>query len=123
MTTSLTADPVFSNWHILLTAAITAVFAAAGALWRLGRGAWTDTVGIMLAAGLSVFLWRASANMPQLNADGLPGFSADDWLAPVVTYLFVSLYGTARPVRDQQRFTQTRALAVVASLAVNVITI
>jgi hypothetical protein len=123
MTTSLAADPVFSHAHILLTAVVTAGFAAGGALWRLGRGAWMDVAGLMLATGLSVFLWRASANMPQLNADGLPGFSANDWLAPVVTYLFVSLYGTARPVQDQRRFTQTRALTVLASLAVNVITI
>ncbi len=123
MTTSLAADPVFSHAHILLTAAVTAVFTGAAAWWRLGRSAWMDIVGVTLAAGLSVFLWRASANMPQLNADGLPGFSANDWLAPVVTYLFVSLYGTARPAADQRRFAQIRALAVVASLAVNVITI
>ena len=73
MTTALASSPVFSHAHILLTATVTAVFALAAAIWRLGRLAWTDAVGITLASGTSVFLWRASANMPQLNADGLPG--------------------------------------------------
>jgi hypothetical protein len=123
MMTALASNPVFSHAHILLTAAVTAVFALAAAIWRLGRPAWTDAVGIALASGVSVFLWRASANMPQLNADGLPGLSANDWLAPVLTYLFIWVYGVARAPGDPRRFAQTRALAVLASLAVNVITI
>ena len=123
MTTALASDLVFSHAHILLTAAVTAVVAFAAAVWRLGRPGWAGAAGITLAAGVSVFLWRTSANMPQLNADGLPGFSANDWLAPVMTYLFVSVYGAARPPADARRFAQARALAVLASLAVNVITI
>jgi hypothetical protein len=123
MTTSLASDPVFTHAHILLTASVTAVFAGAAAFWRLSRDAWLDVVGVALAAGVSVFLWRASANMPQLNADGLPGYSANDWLAPVVTYVFISVYGAARKPADPRRFEQTRALATFASLAVNVFTI
>ena len=123
MTTPLSSDPVFSNIHILGTAATTAVLAFAAAAWRLGRAVRFDAVGIALAAGASVFLYRASANMPQLNADGLPGYSANDWLAPVATYIFVSCYGAARPHADQRHFNQTRALATVASLVVNVLTI
>jgi len=123
MTTSLASDPVFTHAHILLTAGVTAVFAGAAAFWRLGRSARLDVLGVALAAGVSVLLWRTSANMPQLNADGLSGFSANDWLAPVVTYVFLSLYAAARPPADARRFEQTRALAVLASLAVNVITI
>jgi hypothetical protein len=123
MTTSLASDPVFSDVHILATALITAAVTLPAAVWRLGRAAWIDVAGITLATGASVFLWRVSANMPQLNADGLPGFSANDWLAPVLTYVFVSLYGALRPPPDPRRFEQVRAVAVVASLAVNVITI
>lgn len=122
MTTS-GAGPVFSHPHILLTAAITAVFTIPLAVWRLGRTAWVDGLGLGVAAGLSVWLWRTSANMPQLNDDGLPGFSANDWLAPVLTYVFLSLYAAARPPADRHRFRRTRALAVLVSLAVNVITI
>ncbi|MFI6951427.1 winged helix-turn-helix domain-containing protein [Streptomyces sp. NPDC050422] len=55
------------------------VLALATAFWRLPEGTWA-AVGLL--SGASVFLWRASANMPQLNDDGLPGFSANDWLAP-----------------------------------------
>jgi hypothetical protein len=113
----------FTHAHILFTASVTAVFALAGAYWRLGRTAWVDVVGVGIAAGVSVFLWRTSANMPQLNADGLSPFSANDWLAPVLTYVFVSMYAAGRPPADARRFEQARALAVLASLAVNVITI
>ena len=123
MTTTLASDPVFSNAHILLTASVTAALTLAAAMWRLSREAWPDAVGIAVAAGASVFLFRASANMPQLNADGISGFSANDWLAPVLTFVFVTLYAAWRPHADFRRFHQTRALAVVASLAVNVITI
>lgn len=123
MTTALSSDPIFSNLHILGTAATTAVLTAAAAVWQRGRETWFDAAGIALAAGASVFLYRASANMPQLNADGLPMFSANDWLAPVLTHVFVSLYGALRPPADTRGFHRTRALAVLASLAVNVLTI
>ena len=123
MTTTLASDPVFSNAHILLTAGVTALLTLGAALWRLGRDALLDAVGIAVAAGASVFLFRASANMPQLNADGISGFSANDWLAPVLTFVFVTTYAAARPHADVRRFHQTRALAVVISVAVNVITI
>ncbi|MGV9668861.1 hypothetical protein ACWDUL_40745 [Nocardia niigatensis] len=122
MTTSA-AGPVFGHAHILLTAAITAVITAGFAAWRLGRDGWIDVAGTGLVAGAAVWLWRVSANMPQLNDDGLPGFSANDWLAPVLTYMFVSLYAALRPPTDRHRFEQTRALAFLTSLAVNVITI
>ncbi|MEC3957633.1 hypothetical protein VMT65_31685 [Nocardia sp. CDC153] len=115
--------PVFSHLHILLTAAITAALTTGFAVWRLGRDAWIDVLGTGLATGAAVYLWRTSANMPQLNDDGLPHFSANDWLAPVLVYLFISLYATLRPPADRQRFEQTRALAVLTALAVNVITI
>jgi hypothetical protein len=76
-----------------------------------------------LLSGMSVFLWRVSANMPQLNADGLPGFSANDWLAPVLTYVFLGAYAQLRPPADPRRYGQARALATIASLVVNVVTI
>jgi hypothetical protein len=117
------AGAVFSAAHIAFTASVTALFALLAAGWRLGRAAWTDVLGITVATGASVYLWRISANMPALNTDGLPGFSANDWLAPVLTYVFLSVYAALRPPADTRRFDQTRALATVASLAVNVITI
>lgn len=123
MSTSLASDPVFSNAHILLTAGITAAFAFAAAAWRLSREGWLENTGFAVAAGAGVFLFRASANMPQLNADGISGFSANDWLAPAMTFLFVSLYAALQAPTDHRRYHEFRALATVASLAVNVITI
>ena len=61
--------------------------------------------------------------MPQLNADGLPGFSAGDWLAPVITYTALGVYAQLRTPADPRRYAQARALATIASLAVNVVTI
>jgi hypothetical protein len=115
---------VFSHNHIALTAAITGLIAAGIALWRFNtsnRVIGALTVGALAAA--AVFLWRASANMPQLNRDGLEGFSANDWLAPVVTYIVLSVYADLFPPTDQRRFAQVRAAATIAALAVNVITI
>ena len=73
--------------------------------------------------GGTVYLWRASANMPQLNNDGIPGFSANDWLAPVVTFVVLSVYADLVPPVNQRRFAQVRAAATIAAFAVNVITI
>lgn len=111
----------FSAAHILATAAITGLAAAGAAWWKLRR--WPDTLAIFLVSGASVFLWRMSANMPQLNADGLPGFSANDWAAPVLTYLSRSAYSDLRKPRKTGAFREVRALAALACLVINVVTI
>lgn len=113
----------FSTGHIALTAAVTGVLALAAAVWRLPRSAWADIAAVAILSAASVLAWRLSANMPPLNDDGLPGFSANDWAAPLLTYLFLSLYADLRPPADPRRYAQARALATLASLAVNVITI
>jgi hypothetical protein len=113
----------FSATHIALTAALTGVLALSAAAWRLPRTAWPDIVAVGVLSAAAVFLWRISANMPQLNSDGLPGFSANDWLAPVMTYLFLSAYADLRSPPDPRRYGQIRTMAVVISLVVNVVTI
>lgn len=107
MSTPPASDPVFSNAHILLTAGITAAFALSAPAWRLGREDWLDTTGFAVAAGAGVFLFRTSANMPQLNADGISGFSANDWLAPAMTFLFVSLFAARRAQSDPRATTSS----------------
>jgi hypothetical protein len=89
----------FSAWHIVLTAALTAVVALIVGMSRLPRERWLDTIAAAVLAGAAVALWRLSANMPQLNDDGLPSFSANDWAAPAMTYLFLSGYADARAAR------------------------
>jgi len=113
----------FSAIHIALTATLTGVLALAAAAWRLPRTAWPDVVAIGVLSAAAVFLWRISANMPQLNSDGLPGFSANDWLAPLMTYFFLSAYADLRSPRDPRRYGQTRTAAVVIALVVNVVTL
>lgn len=122
--TNLAADAAsFSTTHIALTAALTGALALAAAAWRLPRTAWPDVVAIGVLSAAAVFLWRISANMPQLNSDGLPGFSANDWLAPVMTWLFLSAYADLRAPGDPRRYGQARMIAVVVALVVNVVTI
>lgn len=113
----------FSATHIALTAALTGVLALAAAAWRLPRSAWPDIAAVGVLSGSTVFLWRISANMPEFNSDGLPGFSANDWLAPVMTYVFLAAYADLRSPADPRRFGQIRTIAVAISLLVNVATI
>jgi hypothetical protein len=61
--------------------------------------------------------------MPQLNDDGLRPFSANDWAAPVLTYVVLSVYGDLAPSADPARYRQTRAWATMLALLINVITI
>jgi hypothetical protein len=86
MTTLLAATAgTFGVGHITLTAAITAALALVAAAWRLPRTMLVDQLAVAVLTFAAVLLWRWSANMPQLNDDGLPGFSANDWLAPSPT--------------------------------------
>lgn len=95
---------IFSVVHILLTAAITSALALIIALCRLPRSAWPDILAITVLSGGAVVLWRLSANMPALNDDGLPGFSANDWAAPVLTFVFLSLFADLRAPTDPDRY-------------------
>src|SRR5438128_2432364 len=112
----------FGTIHIALTALITGVTVLAISAWMLRGKSWLDPMVMGLLAGLAVFLWRQSANMPQLNEDGLSGFSANDWLAPVVTYVVLGCYGSFRQA-NEVALGRARALAAVVALAVNVVTI
>src|SRR5947207_5877339 len=113
----------FTTLHITLTAATVAVLTFAAGLWRLPRPAWQQAMTVALVAGAAVFLWRLSANKPDLNDDGLPGFSANDWAAPILTYITLGCYADLRAPGDPVRYRQVRALATIVALAVNVITI
>jgi hypothetical protein len=114
---------VFSTVHIALTSVTVAVLAFGVAAWRLRRWAWQQAIVIGMLAGAAVFLWRMSANLPQLNDDGLPGFSANDWAAPILTYVVLVGYADLRRPADPARYRQVCALTAVIAVAVNVITI
>ena len=121
---AIAAADVFTTAHIAYTAPVTGVLAFVGAaLIFRRRNPLVECIVIGVLAAAAVFLWRKSANIPQLNSDGLQRFSANDWLAPVVTDVVLGLYAAVRATGDERRFAQARALAVVIALAVNVITI
>ncbi len=118
------ASSVFSTSHIALTGAISGVLAAAfGLFWLRGEHRILDSLALGLLTAAAVFLLRKSANMPQLNDDGLSGFSANDWLGPSVTYVVLGIYGAIRRPTETKRYQQARAAATAIALAVNVLTI
>jgi hypothetical protein len=116
---------VFTTGHIAVTAAISGLVAFVGALLLLGgrRGAWVESGTVAVLTAAAVFLWRKSANMPQLNTDGLRAFSANDWLAPTVTLAFLIVYKKIRQPGNNRGFDHAVAFATVAALIVNVVTI
>ena len=93
------------------------------ALWRGGTTWKVDAVAIGALTAGAVFMLRKSANLPALNDDGLQGFSANDWLAPTLTFVVLGLYAAFRPPDQPRRFEQARAAATVIAFAINVITI
>jgi hypothetical protein len=114
----------FTHSDIALTALITGLASAGVGIWRLtGRARLLGGIVTGVISGLAVYLWRASANMPQLNADGLPGLSANDWLAPILVFVTLSVFAGLVVVRPSDRYGQVRAAATVLAFAVNVITI
>jgi hypothetical protein len=120
----LATAAVFTTAHIAATAAITGAVALVSGLLVLGRGRGVaESVAIAILSAGAVFLWRKSANMPQLNNDGLSPFSANDWLAPVLTYVVLGMVGAVCRPSNDRRFAQARALAVLAAFIVNVVTI
>src|SRR5205814_3518449 len=121
--TSRGTTMTFSTAHIALTAAAVALLTLGAAVWRLPRTGWRQALVVALLSGVAVFLWRLSANKPDLNDDGLPGFSANDWAAPILTYLILRVYADLRPPADPARSRQVRPLPFGLALAVHVITI
>jgi hypothetical protein len=118
------ASSLFSTGHIALTGAISGALAAAVALlWLRDEHRLIDTLTIGALTAAAVFLLRKSANMPQLNNDGLSGFSANDWLAPTVTWVVLGVYGALRAPTEPRRYQQAGAAATMIAFAVNVLTI
>lgn len=117
-------DSLFSTGHIALTSGISGVLAGVLAgLWLRGPRRALEGVAVAVLTFAAVFMLRKSANMPQLNSDGLSGFSANDLLAPVVTWVVLGCYAAFRPVLEPRRFEQARAATTALAFAINVITI
>lgn len=89
---------MFPAWHIAVTAIITALVTSAGMVgwrWRTtGRTSLTvgDLVGVGVASGLGVLLWRLGANEPTLNNDPIPGVSPADVLSAPLAFVAAEVY-------------------------------
>lgn len=124
---------MFPAWHIAVTSLVTAVLtAAATAAWRARTSDGTaigspltlgDVVGVGVAAGLGVLLWRLGANVPTLNDDPIPGVSPADVLSGPLAYVAVGIYVRLRGVGASERLAIAPAVAALVALAVNIITI
>jgi hypothetical protein len=131
---------VFPAWHIALTALVTAALTAAGtAGWRLREAklvstrvsTWSshgagDIVGIGVASGLGVLLWRLGANVPTLNDDPIPGVSPADVLSAPMAYVAASIYVRLRAagvLERRERLAVAPAVAALVALIVNIVTI
>jgi hypothetical protein len=120
---------MFPAWHIALTALVTAVFTAAvPTAWcgrRSGRAslALGDRVGVGVAAGLGVLLWRLGANVPTLNDDPIPGVSPADVLSGPLAYVATGVYIRLRGVGASERLAAAPAVAALVALIVNIVTI
>ncbi len=122
--TVMATASVFATGHIAVTAAISGLIAAiAAALLLRGERRTLDALAIGLLTAGAVFLLRKSANMPQLNNDGLQPFSANDLLAPTVTFVVLGLYAPFRQLNEPRRFEQACAAATVVAFVINVVTI
>ncbi len=110
---------VFTTAHIVIVGVVSGVLGGL-ATWWLTRRPAEGAIGGLLGFAATT-LWRKSANLPQLNADGLPGFSANDWLAPMLTYIVFRCYALAWPRADTPAFRQATVAATALALAVNVI--
>jgi hypothetical protein len=121
---TLATSSIFSTGHIALTGLLSGLLAAAVALlWLRDEHRLLDTLAVGILTAAAVFLLRKSANMPQLNDDGLSGFSANDWLAPTVTYVVLGVYGAVRAPTEERRYQQARAAATMIALVIDVVTI
>lgn len=119
---SLALPPgTFSTRHILLTAALTAVLTLVAAATLRVRGA--DLAVTTVLAFAATWLLRRAANLPQLNDDGLPGFSANDVLSPVATWVALALFSDIQGHSPGTPIRRARAAAALLAFAVNVLTI
>src|SRR5205809_426501 len=89
----------FLLWQIALTAGIASVVSLL-LLW-MGRRWFKierlfEMIVLAIVVGFSVLAWRSAGNTAALNVDPIPAVSPNDVLCPVITYVFLGMYGALR---------------------------
>src|SRR6266511_5110226 len=111
---------VFPVWWVAGTALVGAIASFLvirfASRW-LGMAALSAAQSLVasLVVGLSIFAWRLSGNIPELNEDTIGALSPNDWLCPVVTYVFLGIYAAYRRPVDSAGWTRSRALLTATS--------
>jgi hypothetical protein len=114
---------VFPLWWIAITATLAGIISFVIVRWRYPALSMLETAVVALIVGISVLAWRLTGNIPTLNNDPIAGFSPNDWLCPMITYVCLGLYAAFYPPTDPARWAQTRALLTIAAFVVNVLVI
>ncbi len=115
---------VFPVWWIALTAGVALVLSFLFLLWRFKQFSLKEALLVATVVGLTVFCWRLSGNIKELNDDPLPPFSPNDWLCPLVVYVFLGVYsGLRSAISTLKGWEQARAWLTLIVLVVNVVVI
>jgi len=113
----------FSISQITFTTVVVGMISFPLALWLLRPRSWIIAAVVTLVAMAATFGWRLCAKMPDLNNDGVPGYSANDLAAPMFTWVLLGVVAAIQHPTDAIRYGRVRAVLAAVALAVNVITI
>lgn len=119
----LTVPSVFPLWWVSLTAGIAALLSLGLLRWRFKSVPLREAFLIAVVVGMSVMAWRLSGNVSVLNDDPIGGLSPNDFICPVVSYLFLSLYLDMRQPVEASIWMKARAWLTITVFLVNVFTI
>lgn len=117
---------VFPLWWIGLTALTAAGMSALVLLvahLRFRAITALEVVLLTFIVGASVFAGRLSCNVPVLNEDPIAGFSPNDFICPMLSFVLLEVFVGLRPLEHATNWPRIRALLVLVSFAVNVLTI
>lgn len=118
-----TVPSIFPFWWVSLTAGIAGLLSLALLRWRFRSIPLREAILIAVLVGVSVLTWRLSGNVSVLNDDPIGGLSPNDFICPVVSYVFLSLYMDIRQPLEVSTWMRARAWLVIIVFLVNVFTI
>src|SRR4051794_27263336 len=104
---------IFPLWRIALTAAIAAGVSFVVLRWRFKRMTISEATFAALVVGLSVLVWRRSANALPFNDNPIARLSPNDGLCPIITAVCLGMDAALRPPSDSLRWPQARALMIL----------
>ena len=114
---------VFPAWQIALDALVASIASLLFLRWRFREISAREALGVALVVGVSVLGWRAVCNVAVLNDDPIPPISPNDVLAPMATYVLVSVYAAFRDASAWPGWPRAVGWLVAISFVANVVVI